>query len=77
MGTWGRACPPSKRLSDGWSPGPLIFRSFVRFEFGLKFGLVLDLLGDRLELLLGSFWEPKSGQKCVLKRHVSKIMIFT
>ena len=45
-----------------WSPGPSIFRSFFRFDFGLDFGLVLAPFWARLGRLLGPFWEPKSGQ---------------
>ena len=45
-----------------WSPGPSIFRSFVGFDFGLDFGLVLGPFWARLGRLLGPFLEPKSGQ---------------
>ena len=45
-----------------WSPGPSIFRSFVRFDFDLNFGLVFAPVLGRLGLLLGSVWEAKSGQ---------------
>ena len=45
-----------------WSLGPSIFRSFFRFDFELNFGVVLGPIWGRLGLLLGAFWEPKSGQ---------------
>ena len=45
-----------------WSPGRFIFRSFLRFDVGLDFGLVLGPFCARLGRLLGPFWEPKSGQ---------------
>ena len=56
-----------------WSPGPSIVRSFVRFDFGLDFGLVLGPFWVRL----GGSWDPvgspnrvKLDQKCVLNRHL-------
>ena len=45
-----------------WSPGPSIFGSFFRFDFGLDFGLVLAPFWARLGRLLGPLLEPKSGQ---------------
>ena len=45
-----------------WSPGRSIFRSFVRFDLKLNFGLALDPFWGRLGLLLAPFWEPKSDQ---------------
>ena len=54
VGTWGQCV--------SWSPGPSIFRSFVRVDFGLDFGLVLGPFWARLGRLLGPFGEPKSSQ---------------
>ncbi len=45
-----------------WRSGPSIFRSFVRFDFGLDLGLVLGSFWARLGRLLGPFLELKSGQ---------------
>ena len=50
------------RQCPSWSPGPSIFQSCVRFDFGFNFGLVLNAFGGRLGLLLAPFWEPNSGQ---------------
>ena len=59
---WAPGAAHVHRQCVPWSPGPSIFRSFFRFDFGLDFGLVLDPFWARLGLLLAPFWEPKSGQ---------------
>ena len=59
---WAPGAPKCECQCVAWSPGRFIFRSFVRFDFGLDFGLVLGPFWARLGRLLGPFWEPKSGQ---------------
>ena len=69
---WAPGAAHVHRQSVSWSPGPSIFRSFFRFDFGLDFGRILGPFWGRLGLLLAPFWEPnrvKLGPKCVLSRN--------
>ena len=56
---WAPGATHVHRQCVAWSPGPSIFRSFFRFDFALKFGLVLGPICGRLGLLLGPVWEAK------------------